>query len=135
MGRLPYANKGWFNPIMSVSDLVKLSKLDVEFHEDPQYTQHVTDVVENKNIRKKVRKEERCKRKKRLGRAGFGTVWLEQCIVGNQEGELRAVKDFPKQGSGDYSREVEAIAIFSNQKVNLRLCYCFLVVPYGLIIA
>ena len=106
---------------MPVPDLVKLSKLETQFHSDPDYTQHTTYVCESHRDRRRVRKEERWKRKKRLGRGGFGTVWLEQCILGERKDELRAVKEVPKHGPGDFNKELEAVALFSHTKVILLL--------------
>ena len=60
---------------------------------------------------------------KELGRGSFGTVWLERCIQGNSKEEVRAVKEIQKVGSGDYFRELEAIALFSHTKVGLPLVF------------
>lgn len=102
-----------------VPDLVKLSKLETQFDPDLQCVQHITYFSKNNRKRRNVRKEDKWKRKKRLGRGGFETVWLEQCIFGDKQGELRAVKEVPKHGSVDVNRELEAIALFSHAKVGL----------------
>ena len=107
-----------------VSDLVKLSKLETQFYSDPDYTQHITYVSESGKDRRRTRKAERWKRKSRLGRGTFGTVWLEQCVLGEAKDELRAVKEVSKHGSGDFNRELEAVAFFSHTKVSL-LCPAF----------
>lgn len=103
-------------------DLVRLSKLDTQFSSEPQYIQHVQYVAGSTASQRRIRKEERWRREKRLGRGGFATVWLERCILGDNEGELRAVKDIPKNNSSfDCIRELEAIAIFSHSQVSLFL--------------
>ena len=109
-----------------VPDLVRLSKLDTRFHTDPQYTIHVEYMPGSGKDRRGVRREERWKQKKRLGRGGFGTVWLEQCIDGSKKDELRAVKQIQKHGNIDYFRELEAIALFSNAKVAISTVHRFL---------
>jgi len=52
---------------------------------------------------------------------GYGRVWLERCLAGAGQRELRAVKDIVKNGSKaapvDYARELEAIAKFLNRRV------------------
>jgi serine/threonine protein kinase len=68
-----------------------------------------------------MRKEERWERRGNLGSGTFGTVWLEKLITDNSEEKYRAVKEIKKDirqsGAIDYSRELEAIAKFSHQKV------------------
>lgn len=100
-----------------VPDLVRVSKLDTIFHSDPEYTLHVKYVSESTASRRRVRREERWKRDRRLSRGAIGSVWLERCIQGDRKGKVRAVKEIPKHGSGDYNRELEAIALFSHTKV------------------
>lgn len=103
-----------------IPDLVKLSsfaRLDATFHTDPDYTEHVDYVLASGPDRKKIQQKERWKRQKRIGRGGFRTVYLERCILGNKQGDLRAVKEIVKQGCGAYDRELEAMALFSHFKV------------------
>ena len=102
-----------------VPDLVRISKLDTQFHLDPEYVQHVQYVSGSTLKERKVRKEERWKRERWLGRGGFGTVELERCIHGECEGKVRAVKKIQKLESSNYYRELEAIALFSHSKVSL----------------
>ncbi|KAF7510469.1 hypothetical protein GJ744_006315 [Endocarpon pusillum] len=66
--------------------------------------------------RRRVLEQETWKREEWLGQGGFGVVWSERCIHGGRKGELRAVKKVPKPKSGDYHRELEAIALFSHTK-------------------
>ena len=102
-------------------DLVRLSKLDTTFPSGQECTQHVKYTTQSSTDRRKVRKNEKWKKDKPLGRGGFGTVWLERCIAGDSNGRLRAVKNIPKLDAGDYNRELEAIALFSHDKVELLL--------------
>lgn len=65
--------------------------------------------------------EERWERGRNLGAGSFGTVWLEKLVTENDEEKYRAVKGIRKgvqrSKAIDYSRELEAIAKFSHQKV------------------
>ena len=102
-----------------MSDLVKLHKLDTQF--DSNYTRHFRYVRSSGADRKRIWKEERWKRQRRVGRGGYGTVWLEECIYGDPKGQLRAVKEIAKHESGDFNRELEAIALFSQDEVGFTL--------------
>ena len=102
-----------------IPDLVHVSKLDTQFHSDPEYTQHVKYVSSSTTKQRRTRKEEKWKRERGLGQGGFGIVWLEQCIQGDSKGKVRAVKKIPKLKSDNYTRELEAIALFSHTKVSL----------------
>ena len=103
----------------TIPDLVRISKLDTQFYANPECVQHIKHISGNTPRQRRVRKEEKWIRVKRLGRGNFGTVWLERCIEGDIKKEERAVKVVPKVGSGDYYRELEAIALFSHTKVIL----------------
>lgn len=48
---------------------------------------------------------------------------MEQCIQGDSEGKLRAVKKVQKLESKNYYGELEAIALFSHIKVSI-LIFC-----------
>ncbi|KAL8746946.1 MAG: hypothetical protein Q9190_001108 [Brigantiaea leucoxantha] len=104
-----------------IPDLVQISKLDTHFHSDPEYILHIRHVAGTTASQRKLRKEEKWKRERKLGRGGFGTVWSEKCIQGDNEGELRAVKEIPKSESYDYNRELEAVALFSH--TNYEQCF------------
>lgn len=104
-----------------VSDLVQVSKLETQFHSDPEYTQHVHNVSGSTPRQRRVRKEEKWRRERELGRGAFGVVGLQRCIQGDSEGKLRAVKKVPKLESSNYYRELEAIALFSHSKARLLL--------------
>lgn len=105
----------------AIPDLVRISKLDTQFHSDPEYTQHVHYVSGTTSRQRKIRKEERWKRDRLLGRGAFGSVWLEQCVDGDGIGKVRAVKIIEKLESTNYYKELEAIALFSHSRVSALL--------------
>jgi calcium/calmodulin-dependent protein kinase I len=103
----------------SISEDVADSKLETVFVPNGRAVQHRRYVAGNQSSRRRAAVTETWIRKKLLGRGGFGAVWLEQC---HGSGEVRAVKEMQKQvdkdGSPvDFSRELEAIAKFSRQRV------------------
>ncbi|KAJ5375770.1 hypothetical protein N7517_007776 [Penicillium concentricum] len=107
------------------SDLVNDSKLSVQFSE--KETRHVvfeSDARPGCQVRRQ-RKEESWKRVKLLGKGGGGSVWLERCLGVDSQPKIRAVKVIPKNTSFsqdiDYTRELEAIAKFSQMKVRALL--------------
>lgn len=106
------------------SDLVLDSKLDVKVYRGYSVQ---TDYVSNPELRqRRERVEQIWKTTKRLGSGSFGVVWREECTSGPALGQVRAVKEIWKEeGSGassiDYSRELEAIAKFSQPRVRLGL--------------
>ena len=106
-----------------ISDLVQVSKLETQFHSNPEYTQHVQYVSGSTARQRKVRMEEKWMEERRLGSGSFGVVWLERCFQGNSEGKVRAVKKVRKLESSDYYRELEAIALFSHSNVSLLLLF------------
>ncbi len=99
-----------------IPDLVQVSKLDTQFYSDPDCTQHVRYVFGHTS-RKKIRQVEKWRREKKLGRGGGGVAWLERCIQGDSERNVRAVKKIRKIESSAYYRELNAIALFSHSKV------------------
>jgi hypothetical protein len=104
-----------------IPDIVQDSKLETQFHSDPEHVQHIHYVSGSTPRQRKVRKEERW-----LGRGGFGTVESQICIQGDSKGKVRAVKKMQKAASSDYCRELEAIALFSHNKV------CEVLLRYGI---
>ena len=111
--------------MIHVSDFVQLSKLNVQFFSNPEYTQHVKYKSESTTKQRKVRKEENWIRERGLGRGSSGIVWLERCIQGDSKSELRAVKKVQKLEAGDNYRELEAIALFSYTKVSILLSFIY----------
>ena len=62
-----------------------------------------------------------------LGRGSFGEVWLEKAATGPRQGKLRALKAVCKYNTSvaiDYSRELEAMAVFSSDPVRTYLPCC-----------
>ncbi|KAJ5620020.1 hypothetical protein N7510_004004 [Penicillium lagena] len=103
-----------------IPELVRDTKLSTKI--DAEHTTHTfleSASVAGRRARRRERKEV-WKKKRYLGIGIFGTVWLEECMSEIQENKLRAVKEVRKMGPGakvmDYSRELEAIAKFSQQK-------------------
>jgi hypothetical protein len=103
----------------TIPDLVRDSKLETGFY--GECTQHVYHVSGATPRQRKVTKEERWARDKRLGTGASATVYLEKSITENGEVQHRAVKEIRKSahesGAIDYGRELEAIAKFSHPKV------------------
>lgn len=109
-------------------DLVRVSKLNTQFSPDLGYVQHIHYVSGSAPRERKVRKEERWRKERWLGRGGFGTVESQRCIQGDSKGKLRAVKKIQKLASSDYHRELKAIALFSHDQV-CELLSVFLLKP------
>ena len=70
-----------------------------------------------------VQREEYWRQVSRIGSGAYGSVWLEKCVQGHRDVEVQAVKEVSTRPlrSGlqiDYSRELEAIAKFSHDKVS-----------------
>lgn len=103
-----------------IPDLVRDSKLEVQV-----YRRHViqVDYVSNPELgHRRVRVEQTWQTARRLGSGAFGVVWLEECTSGPEHGKVRAVKEIWKDKSTstsaiEYSRELEAIAKFSQPRV------------------
>lgn len=101
-------------------DLVQDSKLDTSF---PTVGLTVHTFVEPSGSRRRAVREEHWKRERRLGRGGYGQVFLERCISGERGVALRALKVIDKHESrfAHFNRELEAIAKFSHQRVSLSI--------------
>jgi len=103
-----------------IPDLVRDSRLETQFHSER--TEHIYYESGLTARQRTVRREECWKLERFIGRGSYGTVWLEQCVEGEREIKLRAVKQIPKARQSpkpiDYTRELEAIAKFSHRKVS-----------------
>ncbi|KAK5110492.1 hypothetical protein LTR85_001021 [Meristemomyces frigidus] len=98
------------------TDLVRLARLDATLWEDSRYVyvRHLYYGWREAPLEEYVWKRTH----KPIGQGGFGAVFREECIQGSSRGAVRAVKTLQKPttsnaGSLDYSRELEAIARFS----------------------
>ncbi|KAJ5729183.1 uncharacterized protein N7483_003691 [Penicillium malachiteum] len=102
-----------------ISDLVKDAKLSTKL--DLEFTTHTfleSSLVAGQRPRRRER-EEKWTRKRHLGMGIFGMVWLEEYMI-DKDAKLRVVKEVRRVAPGpkpiDYSRELEAIVKFSQQK-------------------
>lgn len=107
-----------------MSDLVKDARLPMRTVSE--YTVHSfieSTSAEGRRARRRER-EEYWERKQHLGIGICGTVWLEECVA-NGDSKLRAVKEIRKIAPGsrsmDYTRELEAVTKFSQQRVSIFL--------------
>jgi hypothetical protein len=104
----------------STSDLVRDSQLHTRFVQG--LTQHIYHKSSASARQRRIRIEELWQRQGELGNGTFGQVWLERCVAGPQDGQLRAVKAIPKDRAStaniDYKRELDAIAKFSHDRVS-----------------
>jgi hypothetical protein len=102
-----------------ISDLIVDSRLEVKsFGDYSIQTRHVSTAHSQQ---RRIREQERGQRTKHLGSGSFGVVWLETCTEGSSSGRVRAVKEIVKGTASVpvvYSRELEAIAKFSQEKVS-----------------
>ena len=102
------------------SDLVHDSRLPTEFV--AQGIQNTTWAYRHTSGRRRVRQDELWRRQRKLGDGAFGRVWLETSVTGPAPGRLRALKVVRKDLNPimvDYTRELEAAAKFSHDRVRL----------------
>ena len=102
-----------------VSDLVYLSRLEVEVVPDSQIIVQTVSAGRVGSARRRNREVQKWKREKQLGRGGFGAVYLERCVDGSKKGDVRAVKEIRRDPDVDYTRELEAAALFSHSRVRV----------------
>lgn len=104
------------------TDLVRDSRLVTQVLNDDVcvHTHYESDPRSRKRA---VPRLEYWQRHKIIGRGSYGSVRLEKCVKGQRNGlEMRAVKQLstarsPHSQPLDYTRELEAIAKFSQAKV------------------
>jgi hypothetical protein len=104
---------------MPRSDLVVDSKLDTKFRDSAT----IHSFLEIDDVGRRSTREEEWKIEQSLGRGAFGQVRLERCVTpGVKCGFLRAVKIINTESnlykSLDFTRELEAIAKFSQDRVS-----------------
>ncbi|KAJ4200295.1 hypothetical protein NW759_015935 [Fusarium solani] len=108
---------------ITLVDLVRDSKIETRSL-DSHVVEHVLYETGRSARRRRVSKTERWIKGRQLGQGTFGTVHLQTCRVGGGN-KLRAVKEVKKfvivGQELDYTRELEAIMKFSNDKYN----HCF----------
>ena len=113
------AHPGILLTMSRVSDLIQDAELQTRFH--PEYTVHIYTESGLTVRERAILREEYWKRQRNVGSGSYGSVWLEQCVKGRGEVEVRAVKQVVKSLHGskqiDYNRELEAISKFSHRKV------------------
>jgi serine/threonine protein kinase len=115
-------SNSWLARMALVADLVRQSKCDAQFFQNPDYTQHVYYISGLRARKVQVRDQWRVRKK--LGQGGFGSVYLEECTQGNQKGGVRAVKKIQKPQNRNYYRELEAVALFSYKQVSIVALNC-----------
>lgn len=121
----------------ATSDLVRDSKLETVISNNGALVQHISYESNPRMRQRRLRKEQTWKRVRELSGGGFGCVWLEERLDGDDGGgTFRAVKEISKiqpQGqhlSINYNRELEAIAKFSHSKVRYFSFFSLLVTVY-----
>jgi hypothetical protein len=112
-----------------ISDLIRDSRLETRFLLDSAVeTVHTFRESDPTSGQRLVIRLEHWQRQKRIGKGGYGSVWLEKRIKGGRSGvtdhdsPVRAVKQIDLDTRFepiDYNRELEAIAKFSHSRVSL----------------
>jgi hypothetical protein len=112
-----------------IPDIVRDFKLEAHFPEESTTeVVHTFQESDPTSRRRLTSRSEHWKREKRIGRGGYGSVWLEKCIEDRRTDAavktyaVRAVKEIEintELGPIDYIRELEAIARFSHHRVRL----------------
>ena len=112
--------------MLRFSDLVRDSRLETRIRKG--VTCHRIPEIDLGDDGRPVSRKEYWEKSKDIGSGGFGRVWLEQCIKGQKDTSLRAIKQIlkPQDETGtthtiDYNRELEAIAKFSHPRVSSQM--------------
>lgn len=102
-----------------IPDLVRDSELETRFH--AKYISHRHYDASPRLGERPVVREECWRREELIGGGAYGRVWLERCLRGERGHKLRAIKEVHKTREPhkkvNFSRELEAMAKFSHQKV------------------
>jgi hypothetical protein len=116
---VPLLGQSGADPASLASDLVQDMKLDTTFADGK--TLHMYHASDPRLSRRSLRIEEHWRSEQLLGRGTYGAVYLETCVLGPRNGQLRAVKRIAKDGHAvvvDYSRELVALSKFSHKRVS-----------------
>ncbi|KAL4886053.1 kinase-like domain-containing protein [Aspergillus karnatakaensis] len=115
----------------ALSDLIRDSLLETTFPgADTSETIHIRRYHPYERSWQRRREAigfERWIRRARIGQGGSASVWREECLDQEKEQpKVRAVKEIYRRGRAgriDYTRELEAIAMFSQQKYDQIGCF------------
>ena len=104
-------------------DLVADAHLETKFLSE-SHTVHFYTESGHEPGERTVDRQEHWSRQKRINRGAYGEVFLEKCVKGKREYELRATKRIDVNKTpidiSEYTRELEAIAKFSHRRVSSR---------------
>lgn len=107
--------------IEPASDLVDDTRIRVEFNSDLVHRFTYQSRDDKGEIVRRREKQEIWKKEKSIGADTSSNVHRHRCLTGETPGELQAVKKIPKDSEHsngvDFSKELEAIAKFSQKKV------------------
>lgn len=104
-------------------DLVRDSKIETQIIRDG-YCVHTYYDSDPNSLQRAVPRLEHWQRERDIGGGSYGSVHLEKCVRGQRDIQVRAVKKIiiPTRQHAkpiDYNRELEAIAKFSQRKVQV----------------
>ena len=108
---------------LPTGELVRLAELDAQVSENQDVTIHENGAGQAWD-ESRERQRSVCRRGRKLGSGGFGTVYREDCVAGELSGAVRAVKcialntNTHGKRSVDYGRELKAVAKFSQKQVS-----------------
>lgn len=107
-----------------LTELIQDFKLETRFEGDQ--IEHIYDECDKISGKRVAKRHERWERVRLIGYGGFGAVWLEKCVAGEQISSLRATKDIRcLNGRVDYARELEALSKFSKASSARWFCQSF----------
>jgi len=108
-------------------DLIRDSKLETQISDRDVviHTYHESHTLSRKRL---VTRVEHWRRRHFIGGGSYGSVWMEECIKGQRDIQVRAVKKIPtpthqRSKPIDYNRELEAIAKFSHPNVRCQVLH------------
>ncbi|KAK3989414.1 Serine/threonine-protein kinase RAD53 [Cladorrhinum sp. PSN332] len=109
------------------SEVVKYLELKTRRDIAKGWTEHYFYQRGTSARNRKIILSERWRRIRKLGSGAFGSVWLEKCdrMVRKDAPSVRAVKEIKFNSGIDFTRELEAIAKFSNNEYLPSFVRCF----------